>query len=90
MSEGARRPDTGPSFDAELSRSFEPPQAPDVDDPPGRGFVVYGGAIIGGLLVVLAGIVLVTPPIGVAGGLVFAIIVIAQGRRGPGERPPKR
>jgi len=80
---------SGDAYEGALARAIEPP-APDLEDPPGRTAVVYGGAVIGGLLVFLAGMTLVTPLIGVAGGLVFAMIVIAQGRRGPGERPRKR
>ena len=80
---------SGDAYEGALARAIEPP-APDLEDPPGRTAVVYGGAVIGGLLVFLAGMTLVTPLIGVAGGLVFAMIVIAQGRRGPSERPPRR
>jgi hypothetical protein len=80
---------SGDAYEGALSRVIEPP-APDLDDPPGRTAVVYGGAVIGGLLVAVAGANLIGVPIGVAGGLVFAMIVIAQGRRGPGERPPAR
>jgi hypothetical protein len=79
---------TGDAYEGALSRAIEPP-APDLDDPPGRTIVVYGGALIGGALVALAGAVLVAAPLGVAGGLVFALIVIAQGRRAPDERPPR-
>jgi hypothetical protein len=80
---------SGDAYEGALARAIDPP-APDLDDPPGRTAVVYGGALIGGLLVCLAGATLVATPVGVAGGIVFAMIVIAQGRRGPGERPPKR
>jgi hypothetical protein len=80
---------SGDAYEGALGRAIEP-AAPDLDDPPGRTAVVYGGAVIGGLLVFLAGMTLVSPLIGVAGGLVFAMIVVAQGRRGPGERPPRR
>lgn len=79
---------TGDAYEGALSRAIEP-AAPDLDDPPGRTAVVYGGALIGGVLVFLAGDVLVSPLLGLASGLVFAMIVIAQGRRGPGERPPR-
>ena len=78
----------GEAFEGAMSRGIEPP-APDLEDPPGRTLVVYGGAVIGGLLVAVAGAVLVAPAVGVAGGAVFAMIVIAQGRRAPGERPPR-
>lgn len=81
---------TGAAYEGALSRHIDPPPAPDLDDPPGRKFVVYGGSVIGGFLVFLAGVVLVTPLIGLAGGLVFAMIVIVQGRRPPSERPPRR
>ncbi len=80
---------SGDAYEGALARAIEPP-APDLEDPPGRTAVVYGGAAIGGVLVFLAGDMLVTPLIGLAGGIVFAMIVIAQGRRGPGERPPRR
>ena len=80
---------SGDAYEGALARAIEPPAA-DLEDPPGRTAVVYGGAVIGGILVFLAGVMLVTPLIGLAGGLVFAMIVVAQGRRGPGERPPKR
>ena len=80
---------SGDAYEGALARAIEP-AAPDLEDPPGRTAVVYGGAVIGGVLVYLAGMTLVTPLIGVAGGLVFAMIVIAQGRRGPSERPPRR
>ena len=79
---------SGDAYEGALARAIEPP-APDLADPPGRTAVVYGGALIGGLLVFLAGEVLVSPLLGIAGGLVFAMIVIAQGRRAPGERPPR-
>jgi hypothetical protein len=77
----------GDAYEGALSRAVEPPP-PDLPDPPGRKVVVYGGAVVGGALVFLSGAVLVTPPIGLAGGIVFAMIVIAQGRRAPTERPP--
>jgi len=80
---------SGAAYEGALARAIEPP-APELEDPPGRTAVVYGGAVIGGVLVFLAGVTLVTPLIGIAGGLVFAMIVIAQGRRGPRERPPRR
>jgi hypothetical protein len=86
MSEGDGRPDSSPR--GGLGSAVEPPRAPDLGDPPGRTAVVYGGALIGGLLVFLAGVVLVSPLIGAAGGVVFATIVIVQGRRPRGERPP--
>jgi len=57
-------------------------------DAPGRRVVVYGGALVGGLLVALAGAVLVAPPVGIAGGVVFGLAVIAQGRRT--ARAPRR
>ncbi len=79
---------SGDAYEGALARAIEPP-APDLEDPPGRSAVVYGGALIGGLLVFLAGDMLVSPLLGVAGGLVFAMIVIAQGRRAPDERPPR-
>lgn len=79
----------GEAFEGALSRGIEPPPA-DLPDPPGRTAVVYGGALIGGVVVAVAGAILVATPVGIAGGLVFALIVIAQGRRGPGERPPRR
>jgi hypothetical protein len=82
MGEGAAQPDAG--------NGGEPPRGRDSDDPPGRCVVVYGGSIIGGFLVFLAGDVLVSPLLGLAGGLVFALIVVAQGRRGPGARPTRR
>jgi len=80
---------SGDAYEGALARAIRP-AAPDLEDPPGRKLVVYGGSVIGGVLVFLAGVMLVTPLIGLAGGLVFAMIVIAQGRRGPGERPPRR
>jgi hypothetical protein len=79
---------SGDAYEGALGRAIEPPAA-DLEDPPGRKAVVYGGALIGGLLVAIAGAELVALPVGVAGGLVFALIVIAQGRRGPSERPPR-
>jgi hypothetical protein len=79
----------GEAFEGAMSRGIEPPP-PGADDPPGRTAVVYGGAIIGGLLVAVSGAILVATPIGIAGGLVFALVVLAQGRRPPGERPPRR
>ena len=78
----------GEAYEGAMSRGIEPPP-PDLDDPPGRRAVVYGGAVIGGLLVAVAGAVLVAPAVGAAGGAVFAMIVIAQGRRAPGDRPPR-
>lgn len=78
----------GEAFEGAMSRGIEPP-APDLEDPPLRGLVVYGGAFIGGVLVAIAGAVLVAPAVGIAGGAVFALIVIAQGRRDPSERPPR-
>lgn len=78
----------GEAFEGAMSRGIEPPP-PDLEDPPGRALVVYGGAAIGGILVAVAGAVLVAPAIGIAGGAVFALIVIAQGRRAPDERPPR-
>jgi hypothetical protein len=80
---------SGDAFEGALSRAIEPP-APDLEDPPGRTIVVYGGALIGGVMVFEAGSALVAPLVGVAAGLVFAMIVIAQGRRDPSERPPRR
>lgn len=56
------------------------------DAPPGRTAVVYGGALIGGLLVFAAGSLLVGPPVGLAGWAVFAAVVIAGDRRGPTRR----
>jgi hypothetical protein len=78
----------GDAYEGALSRAIDPPAA-DLDDPPGRTAVVYGGALIGGLIVAVAGAVLVALPMGVAGGLVFGLIVLAQGRRAASERPPK-
>ena len=78
----------GEAFEGAMSRGIEPPAA-DLEDPPGRKAVVYGGALLGGILVAIAGAVILAPAAGVAGGAVFAMIVVAQGRRGPGERPPK-
>lgn len=75
----------GEAFEGALIRGIEPPP-PDLDDPPGRTIVVYGGAVIGGLIVAVAGALLVAPAVGVAGGAVFAMIVVAQGRRDPAER----
>jgi hypothetical protein len=80
----------GAAYEGALSRHIDPPPAPDLGDPPGRKAVVYGGSFIGGFLVFLAGVILVTPLIGLAGGVVFAMIVVVQGRRPPSERKPRR
>ena len=78
---------SGTAYEGALIRAIEPPRAADLNATPGRKLVVYGGSIIGGFLVLLAGVVLVTPLVGVLGGLVFALSVLVQGRRSPGERP---
>ncbi len=57
--------------------------------PPGHALVVYGGAAVGGLLVFVSGAVLVTPAIGLAGGVVFAVLLAAQGRRAMRRRTPR-
>ena len=80
---------TGDAYEGALIRSIEPPRAPDLGASPGRRVVVYGGSIIGGFLVFGAGVVLVTPLIGLLGGLIFAMSVLVQGRRIPADRPPK-
>lgn len=77
----------GDAYEGALSRASQPP-APDLPDPPGRAVVVYGGALIGGLMVAASGAVLIAPPIGLAGGVVFAMILVAYGRRALDERPP--
>lgn len=51
------------------------------EPPPGRTAVVYGGAVIGALLVVLAGATLVSLPAGIVGGALFLVAALAQARR---------
>jgi hypothetical protein len=80
----------GTAFEGALVRTMEPAASPDLGDPPGRRLVVYGGSVIGGFLVFLAGVVLVTPLVGVLGGVVFALTVLVQSRRDPAERRARR
>ena len=80
----------GTAYEGALIRAIEPPRAPDLGATPGRRLVVVGESILGGLLVFVAGFVLISPLFGLGGGLIFALSVLVQGRRRPGGRQSRQ
>ena len=75
----------GEASEGSLAHAIEPPPA-GFRDTPGRRIAVVVGAVVVGLLVFAVGTVLAGPYLGIAGGIVVALIEIALARRDPGER----
>jgi hypothetical protein len=82
-------PGGGQPEDGAPGRSPDGVALPASARPAGRALVVYGGAALGGLLVFVSGVVLVTPAVGLAGGVAFAALLTVQGRRAMRRRGPR-